>query len=927
MAGVNFTIDVKKKGIEFVQQYRKELEEILEATKNLSEENKDLNKTNEDVKEGNEKLTKSFKNLNDNITQNENKFKKYGGTVVASLALISGAIGKTAIDLAKGLNEQVVIANKMGVSFEVFQSLSKLSKQLGVDINQVSDKLLDFSKDIDEGIIRKSGPAYEALKELGIGINDLAGLDTIQRLELISTVLNSLPDVNKKNFYLDELKLKDISLIADEIGQVRDINNELRAKGLLISPAEAVAVKQFTEELNTLFSDYNTVLTKLSVTALPEIQSLISQIGLDSETAFNPENVRFLSESIIVLSGSVGIVVEVFKGFINIINFALKSVANLGIYLSDILPGLVDVAVSEISVYMKRLGSIGAEVNAQLNSLAGDVAFAVGADKLGKDLKDQADKERALSESRIASRNKEKDALKLKYKQLTEEEANARQFYLESNEMDVQKLGESYIKMQENLTKNLGKIANPQLTIKSNNEELLKKEQKLIEENERKRLEAQKKAKGLNSEIFDQEEFLKKINEEIEKTNLQYEIGSKTLEERNKILVEQYSLIKDQNELDEIEKLKAELAIKNLLAKDYFKIVQETKDLLAAGLLDEKSANEIILKNLNDIVLSEASREDKMKAQIELNNIKLQQIEKEKLLQQDLLNAKANLLKADNREVEAFDLQSQERLKIIEKEFADSKDLAERLEIEKDLINIERTKLQLEEVKDEILKLEEETKKISFLDFDQTIENQEKIIALKEKQIGLEKTLGTATKNTNEQILFTNEKVVEIMGKSLDSIAEGFANVMAGTKTLGEQARETLADILKEINKVIIRQIALNIASGLKSSTTFSGGIGGGIASLLSGVARNHVGEWSVGADHTSGQYGLKQNETLRVLEVGESVLTQSQTKDLETRMNQNTGSGTAVFDTEQSANAIFKSNSAKKFFDNLGREKGWSNI
>lgn len=928
MAGVNFTIEVKEKGIQFVEKYRKELEEVQKSTGKLVEENKKLDKSSDQVVKNNKNISQSLENLNKNIEKNESKFKKYGGTVVASLAVISAAVGASIINISKALNGQVLAAEKLNLSFDVFQSLSVLTKKYGEDLDQVGDKLYDFSKDIDEALIRKSGPAYEALKELGIGLEELAGVDTITRLEKISKVLNELPDANKKNFYLDEFKLKDISLVAENIGEIRDINDDLRSRGFLISEAEAEMVKNFSKDVNGLFSEYNTILTKLSVVALPEVISLLEQVGFTGEEGFDSQDIRLFNEAIVVASGSIGGAIVIAQGFFDIINFTLKAITNLGIYLSTTFPKLVEIGVTEASAVMSKLGSIGSTINENLNKGAAGIARAIGADEYAKLLDNQAAKEKAVGDKR----RKNKEQLNREILQLNKEFddllSDANNTFISSTETDIDRLLNNANKRAEDIKRQFEKIASPGTVLNNNEEEIEKRNKELEEERKRKekeRLDAYNKIindKDGKEEKPKEINFLKEINDKITETNLKYELQKITLEERNKLLTNYYNNIRNSPEVSQIEKLKAELNIRNLLVKDYFEIIKETQDLQASGLLNEKEASEIIKKNLESIAKSDATKEEKTRALIELNNIKISQIEKEKKLQDDLFNSKNKLLRSTGDELAAFDAESKKRIEIIKKEFEESGDLAERLEIEKKLINRERLEIELSDVKRQIEELAEINNKSSFFDFDSTLKANEELIKLKEKQISLEGQLGEATKKTNEEILFTNEKVIEIAGKGLDGIAKGFGEIIAGSKSAGEATREVLADILTEINKVLIRQLALSIASSIGGSA--GGGIGGGIASLLSSVARNHTGEWNVKADQTTGQYGLKQNETLRVLEVGESVLTKNQVENLSNTQSQQS-TGKAVFDTEQSANAILKSNSATKFFDNLAREKGWS--
>jgi hypothetical protein len=99
-----------------------------------------------------------------------------------------------AIEAADQLNK---LSAKVGASTENLSALSLIARTSDADLNQLGAALVRMNKNI--GDAQAGVPtAIEYLKDLGLTIDDLAGLDSVEVFELIASRLTAIPNEAKK---------------------------------------------------------------------------------------------------------------------------------------------------------------------------------------------------------------------------------------------------------------------------------------------------------------------------------------------------------------------------------------------------------------------------------------------------------------------------------------------------------------------------------------------------------------------------------------------------------------------------------------------------------------------------------------------------------------------------------------------------------
>lgn len=987
MAGVNFIIDIQTKGLEVIQSYKTEMTQIAVAVKNLTTDQKKLDKSTDEVASGMKKAEKQVDSMRKAVDKSEGNFRKFGASSVAALAGIGLSIAGITGYLDK-LGEKVDQLNKAfaftGGDFGDLQVLGKLANDVGLNIEDVADKIYDADIKITEGIKRGSGAAAEMFKELNMTFEDFEKLDVIERYKLLGNVLNGLPK-DMQNLYADENGLKDLAQLTQQLGKFDETKQKMVGKGLLFTKQEIDNMNAVKTEIRETVTEFETFSNKVLLKALPQFNELLKQITGSSKDAFNQDGINDYSKYLTQFVGLVGIFVGVFKLLKDTVVYLTKTLGNFAFTFVDLTVNVVKKNIDKMSNWIDDLLGKFDDDAKLAAEFTGDAPWSGGTDGINEDeynaRKEAYDREQARKAGNVRKDNNQI------HKEGLEEEKDIMQGFLDWQQGYNKEYAAA---VKDNLTvgtrQAVNAFVNPEVTIQGQQDELERKSKEQAEKADainipikvdpnfinvddakatQDKLDAMlnlgEKSGGISKANYEIEsiknltsiinssnanemekinaklklkEILKKTDEdEIKRLEILKALGEKnggiTAQAYNVAMLDVYKKRMLDVNATETEKLEAKLKISELQKKttdDYYKLIEKNDKRAAAKQISEETQLKGNLMVLERIVKQNISAEETLNAQVKIQETKnklldLEKDKKEKIkaLEDDMTAAQARLATLNNDPLKAFDLDVDRRMEEIKDKFKNSGNLQNRLDLEVQIINAEREEIELSKVNSDIEKLKTDLDKTNFFDFSSTIESQEKLTKLKEKQIELEKKHGAAIENTGNLSLFTNEKVKAITESSFDIMAKGLSNIMTQTDSTSKIMRQMLADILTEINKVVIRQIVLN-AAGMAQGVTGGSSVGTFFSYFLSGLGKNHGGGL-VGTDFTSGMGPLSNNESVRVLTSDELVLTKRDQQNLNTRLRSSGGnsSGTtvAVMDTEASANALVRTRTMKRFIDN----------
>lgn len=1093
MSQVDFLINIKTKGAEFISKYKNELGKTAGEVGKLSAEQNKLASSSKKVSDDLTKTNKALFNMKESTAAAASSFKTMGLGLLggATAAILSvGAITAKVGELTENFQQLDQWSKKLNLPIGEIQAMEQVARKAGVEFEQMGDNIYDAAIKIEEAIIRKSGPAFEALQELGLKEEDFKGLSSLERVVKFQEALSKIP-ASQRAFYLDELSLKDSQIAIANLKDVQSIVEKLRQNGTLISPVDQARMNEFLVKSKDNAIQLDNAFQKMIINTLPNVSILMEQIRGSSDNMIDKSTIDETSTAMNVLlaiANSLLAVVKIVFGIIkNVFDTVLNFIGLVTNIVLDSFGSMYDTIVDTFNkiklLYLenklkqtetfslfdsdeenkKKTDALKKQIKEVKDELKKDNAtnnnffdkIGLSLSNFGEQSKGEADdvkttwvnagnsildtwrnvfdpagqaaiEQQRLDEQEIIKKNNE--LLEEKKKKSEEaykvdDKAIAKQIADLKVLRDIQEAGGeggitnfSYTKQAAKIYTDI--IVSPTATTEQkNNAKLaklqLEKEFKLkidagidikdIEDN-LKELDLKKITEKMTDDVYNKkkvEEYQKVVDRqgaselqkltakaeiqkiingeqkgtfaEVDRIEKTYKAGQITDEQRVKQLREALTIIsataaKAEDRLDADVRLnelntdafktadlirKQEAAgvktkqesvrLQKIEYENIIKTSTKQEDILEAqtrllglkdsefeivDMIDKKyqaygtsraKRDEDTKKALQDIINTSQSQENILEATLRLRTLETEQLQKQHDLTRDLENAQAKLLKINNDPVAAFEIEAKQRMDDIELRFKGTKDYVERLKIEEALINEERFQVQLEKIKKDVEKAKDDFGKGGFFNFDESVAQSEKLIKLKQDQIDLETKHGKAIEKTGALSLFTNQKIAELMGQSLDIMASSLSNLIFRTEDTSKIVKQMLADILTEINKVILRQIAMNVAASF-SNGAVGGGFGSVFSSLVAAMGRNHTGG-IVGRDAFSGQFGLKNNETMRVLEDDEGVFTAEQMRALGGR---NKGSGVAMFDTERSAEALFRSSSMKKNLSNWNNDQNF---
>lgn len=928
MAGVDFLINIKGKGLEFIDKSKKQIDELIKAEDKLEKQTKENTDANEDLADSNKEIVReqdktikstnkvgvAFRNMKDDVKSNVKptedlsaSAKKMGIALGAALATASAALAvysKKIIDLT---DAQKKMADKAGLDFDNFYAFAQIASLSGIEAENLSEKLIDMNIAITEANMGK-GELLEFLTNLNVDIKELSKLNPEEQFYRISEAIKDLPK-NEQLIILDKAKIKDIALLAYNYESLRDASRDLLDSGLV--PKNAEEFEKFNDNIATGKLNIQNFTASVLGELLPGVNQLAEKLKSTNEEEgfFSPENVKelsyllnglvkilyVLSNAVLVVKNSIDIIMEVFIGFAFVMKDVLITPALLAIdvfkFFGNFLSDNFTIALTKMKNGLISAGLTMYEFGASAKETYADILDGIGKTEAAEKQRAAASLQRErIAEARSQLKEESKDVV-FDTSSLEKLKLDASQTVARINGDVIKQVGNRVSEQVDELSE---AIANIVVVVQDDGPDVVKPITKLKDK-------VKEDVKKVIEEVMPTVEDYQKM---IDIISLKFKVGDESVSSKEDYIaqvLEKYNKILDIQKKGSVEYLTTQAKIvdfnKSMLDKE-IKATQEKLDIFEKiKMLDKEFRAGVIQEDLllsksvveyNNIIDSSKDVNEVLDARIGLletekkieENIKKLKDKKE-ADQEKIILKRAEALRSEGKELEAIILLEDLRINKVREQFDNLKDQAEAVEIEKSLINTDKTQARINIIKDQIEDLNKTLNENNF--FSQSDENaqiQKDLIKLKKEQIALEGDHKKAIENTGAFSLFTYEKVIEIGNNSIDIFGRGISNIVAGTKTGKEAVKEMTADVLSEFSKIALRQTLLNVSS------YFGGGVGGNagsslVSSFISGVARNHSGIDVVTPDHTSGNFGLQPDEVLRVLNTKEMVMNRSDVKNV----------------------------------------------
>lgn len=249
------------------------------------------------------------------------------GLKAAGIAAVAAAAGIAAIVRGSGqaINELASVSNRLGFSVEQLQSLNFVFEQTNVSTDTAALALQRLQRRVAEAA-QGTGEAVNALKELNLSAEELAGLTVDEQFRRIATAfegVTSASDQTRLAFKLFDSEgvdlIKTLSQGSDEIARLEERAREL---GLVLTEQQVASVQAAASETDEWIRVLKSLGETLAVEVIRAIVSFSGEIDANMVRAIRSgivETVNFASTLVDVLVVSFDKVITLGKAWITVV--------------------------------------------------------------------------------------------------------------------------------------------------------------------------------------------------------------------------------------------------------------------------------------------------------------------------------------------------------------------------------------------------------------------------------------------------------------------------------------------------------------------------------------------------------------------------------------------------------------------------------
>ena len=304
-----------------------------------------------------ERLDKSLENL-----------KSVSGDAAKALALITGAAAamgyaiKSTLDAAGAL---VDASNRLGVSAQNLNTLQQAARLAGVDAETLNMSLQRLNRSIGEGLMKSTSGSAQAMKTLGLPMQEIARLKPDEQFTRITEALAKMENPAQRNATAFELFGRQAPAILQVANEIEKVNKLINETGFLVTQEDIIALDEASDSIDQLGILWDAGIKKAVAEIAPYIVGFVIR----------------LKEAIKEAGG--------FEGIFKRVKEVVHTVANIIAIMAAIMATRMVVATAQFAIQMGRAALAAKSFSLFLSRtpiglLSAGVAIL--ADKIGIDL-------------------------------------------------------------------------------------------------------------------------------------------------------------------------------------------------------------------------------------------------------------------------------------------------------------------------------------------------------------------------------------------------------------------------------------------------------------------------------------------------------------------------------------------------------------
>ena len=207
--------------------------------------------------------------------------------VVGAAAAVTGAVLANARNVAKTGDAYAKMATRLGATVEGLSEMRFVAERSGVTYETLTMGMQRMTRRVAEAAVG-TGEAVKALKELGIGAEELSQLAPEDQFAAIADEINKVgSDSDKVRLAMKLFDSEGVALVqtmSDGAAGIKDLREQARALGVTFSSEAARKSEAFENSMKNLSASFGAVTKELGLAVIPAITELVD--GLTRSVVF-----------------------------------------------------------------------------------------------------------------------------------------------------------------------------------------------------------------------------------------------------------------------------------------------------------------------------------------------------------------------------------------------------------------------------------------------------------------------------------------------------------------------------------------------------------------------------------------------------------------------------------------------------------------
>jgi len=207
-------------------------------------------------------------------------------------------------------------ADTIGISVQSLQVFQKAAGEVGVSAEELNSSLMKMNANIGEALIKGSGGAADALKRMGISLDQINGMKPDAQFELIAKRLSEIPNQAERSALAMDLFGKQGAKVLKIAEGLDEMRKKMEALGMLISPEQQASLDLAGDAVDGLIGMFSVGLKKAVADMAPYILAIVYSIEDAVKAAGGLENIISKVGAVVRYAFNVAIIYGMVNGFI-----------------------------------------------------------------------------------------------------------------------------------------------------------------------------------------------------------------------------------------------------------------------------------------------------------------------------------------------------------------------------------------------------------------------------------------------------------------------------------------------------------------------------------------------------------------------------------------------------------------------------------